>query len=142
MPFTDLMVDLETLGTRPTSVFVQIGLCAFNLVPEPGNNMVSTNIHVNIDSALRGGLTVDGGTIQYWLTEGVEARSEMAQPGGLDLREAMVELVLFVARTFTVSDMIGTRTLERVWGNGPSFDISMLDHASAVTRVTLPWSHR
>lgn len=62
---TNIMLDLETLGTCPGSVILQIGAVRSN------NGLERT---ITIDSCLRAGLTVDGDTIGWWLRQSEAAR--------------------------------------------------------------------
>ena len=64
-PMKDLMVDLETLGTGSDAVIVQIGACYFNRHTAG----IGRTFQVNIDpgSCQDEGLTIDGGTVEFWM---------------------------------------------------------------------------
>ncbi len=135
MRYTDLMIDLETLGNTPGSIFPQIGLCAFNIAPrsDAEDTMATRDIRVSIADALEYGLRVEASTLQYWLTESQAAREEMARPGGVSVINALLNLNSFVHEH--CEDSV------RVWGYGPSFDIALLDSAAQIVGIRLPWPH-
>lgn len=139
MDYTDLMIDLETLGTAPGSIFTQIGLCAFRAEPDAGNLMESRNIFVDMDSALRHGLKVNGSTLRYWLREKDAPRLMMADEVGTSLTSALLGLSSWVQGRFGRPEH--GSSLLRVWGYGPSFDIALLDYAAEITELKLPWEH-
>lgn len=136
--YTDLMIDLETLGTSPGSVIKQIGLCSFDLVPASYVTIASHNIHIDIDSCTAHGMTVDASTIQYWLGESAEARQSMRNPG-MSLPAAMKSLVQWVQEHHENKE---ASSLLRVWAHGTVFDIGMLEFASKKTGIKLPWTYQ
>jgi hypothetical protein len=63
----DLMVDIETLGTQPGSVVVQIGACYFNrYTGEIGDKFLA---NVDIQSCLDVELVVDAGALKFWFDQ-------------------------------------------------------------------------
>ena len=77
--YPDLMIDLETLGTDPNGLIVQIGACYFDRY----NGKVGPTFCKNIDiqSGIDEGFTMTGSTIEWWLTQSPEAqKSIMAEP--------------------------------------------------------------
>lgn len=131
---TDVMIDLETLGTAPGSVITQIGLCAFS--PRDENPTVkSTRIRIDPQSALDIGLKVSWATISWWLVQDYQARQVMASgEGALNIAVALV----------AASNWIKENADERVnvWGNGSSFDITLLEVAYNKCGLPLPWHYR
>jgi len=65
----DVMIDIETLGTRTTSAIVQIGACYFNRENGDIGRVFEMNIKVPRDM-----FTIDYSTIQWWLTQSPEAQ--------------------------------------------------------------------
>ena len=63
--YLDIMIDIETLGTRNDSVITQIGACYFNR--DTGEIGDKCTLNVEINSCLERGLTVTGGSIKFWL---------------------------------------------------------------------------
>ena len=123
----DLMIDLETLGTRVNSPIVAVGACFFDI--KTGEIGRTFDAAIDLSEALRYG-RADGDTIKWWLTQNDAARQKVARgrSNPLKVYPAFVEFV-----TAGGSDV-------RPWGNGASFDISMLEYTiPRVTEKTAPW---
>lgn len=119
-----IMLDLETLGKRPGSVIRAIGAVKF------GGGAIGDSFYRRIDirSAEKLGLKLDGETVLWWLQQDDAARAEMALPG---------EPILDVLREFSV--WIGDTENSDVWGNSTSFDNALLAEAYALAELPLPW---
>lgn len=134
MKFTDIMIDLETLGTAPGSVITQIGMCAFN---PRSDDPATQSVFIRIDpqSALDAGLSVSWATIAWWLLQDQEARVKMAgSEGALELWKALKQM----------NEWIVDKGDERVqvWGNGSGFDITLLEVALAKVGMKPAWHFR
>lgn len=136
--FSDLMIDLETLGTAPGSVITQIGLCAFN--PRGSSSAAVREIqheliHVNPQSCLDLGMTVSWSTIQWWLQQDEAARMTMARPAVFcGLPDALEQLDQFIIRSMAMGFF--------VWGNGSGFDVTLIEVAYRACNRAVPWSYR
>lgn len=72
MNFTDYTLDLETMGvTRQTAAIVSIGAVAFNV---DGDMSEPFCVNVDLEDAMRHGLTVDADTIKWWMRQQLLAR--------------------------------------------------------------------
>ena len=60
----DLMIDIETLGTKYNSVVTQIGAIYF----DRNNGIIDNGIclNISIDDCLKNGLVVDSGALKFW----------------------------------------------------------------------------
>ena len=138
--FTDLSVDLETLGTEPGAVITQIGLAAFNSRPvittrdKSGLEIVGDRIDVDPQSCLDAGMHASWSTISWWLTQDAEARESMARQIGLDIHTALGRVDNFIA------GQMGSHF--KVWGNGATFDISLLNEMYRIDNRKVPWQFR
>lgn len=132
--YTDLMLDLETLGTNPGCVITQIGVCAFDA--KAGiDNAPSKLIHVAPQSALDLGMHVSWGTIAWWLTQNEDARIAMAskQPRW-SLPDALKTLDEWIGHYCSVGF--------RIWGNGSNFDVVLLEDAYRRVKRKPVWDFR
>lgn len=134
MSYTDVSIDLETLGVQPGSVITQIGLCAFD--QRPGNTSTSsTMIRVNAQSCIDLGLKIDWSTVQWWLKQAELPRVGMADQIGVPLRTALMQ----------VGDWFmdhGDHKSMRVWGHGCGFDCTQLEIAYNICKLPVPWDFR
>jgi len=77
-----IMIDLETLGTHPNSVIVQIGAVVFD--PERGAVGYEFSENVDIQSCLDLGLECDGPTLEWWFGRPSDERTFLDQPKSVD----------------------------------------------------------
>lgn len=128
-----LMLDVETLSTATDAAVTQIAVVPFELdgseVSEP-----KLNVRVDPQSCMDAGLRVDWSTVQWWMQQGREAQ-EAALPGpgvGVPLRTAL-ELTEAYFRQFPRDT--------KLWSNGASFDIPILDNAFRACNMQSPWRY-
>ena len=121
MKANHVMIDLETMGITPDSAVVSIGAVIF----DPRINRVTKNTfyteldwedqerHINPD------------TLEWW---GRRAPAAKAALHGLEgLSEALAGLSAWLPRDC------------KVWGNGATFDIGILENAYHQHGIDIPW---
>ena len=111
-----LMIDLETMGTAPDAPILAIGAARF----DPLNGAVTATFYRAIDpaDAFKHGV-VSGETFKWWMKQADEAR--LAVIAGTDtLDNALYEFHQFYRQRCEGAC---------VWGNGATFDISLLERA-------------
>lgn len=124
---THVMIDLETLGTVYHAPVLSIGAIEFN--PNTGELGKKFYARIDIADAVKHG-RASGDTIRWWLSQSDEARQELitARHSATHVFEKFDEYV----RAFG-GDV-------KVWGNGATFDISILEFAfSRVLKKVAPW---
>jgi len=130
--YTDLSIDLETLGTHPDAVITQIGLCPFNA--STGEIGKPIKIAVEPQSCLDLGMTVTWPTIAWWLKQNEKARLGMATQQGVLLQDA-----LRVTSAFIENHMYPGFC---PWGFGATFDVSLMESAYRRCKLEVPWGFR
>ena len=123
----DLSIDLETLGTRPNAPIVAIGAVIFDR--ETGEIGDEFYAPIKLSSALLHG-TVCPHSLKWWFTQSEKAQAVFTSPEAMELRDALLELSMLIVRH---SETI------RPWGNGSTFDISILEHAYDIVGLEAPW---
>lgn len=118
-----IMLDLETMGTASTSAIVAIGAVKFD------NTGILDRFHVTIDlqSCIRHGLTLDGGAINFWLTQSEDARASITGGEQLELSAALTNFAQWAGN------------ITEIWGNGANFDEPILEHAFTKCNYLSPW---
>lgn len=131
MEYTDIMLDLETLGRNSNSVILSIGAVEFNIeTGETGREFYTT---VDIQSCLDAGLKVGGNTLYFWLQQSEAARKAVSEPG------FPIETALKKFENW----MLDCPTEINIWGNGARFDIGILEDAFiACGYQDMPWYFR
>ena len=122
----DVMIDIETLGTLETSAVISIGACEMDLDKcEIGRTFYE---RIDFNSALDR-RTFSPETLMWWMQQSDKARQDVI--GGKTLaKEALHLLSLWLPEKPVV------------WGNGATFDISMLENLYTSKGVPVPWGFR
>jgi DNA polymerase III epsilon subunit-like protein len=135
---TQVMLDLETLGTRAGCVILSIGAVAFSL--EDGA-VATTGFYSVIyrNSCEAVGLLEDPGTLSWWLSQpgGNQILHETRDPERtVGLGEALADFrAWYQARARETG-----QTHLPIWSNGASFDLPILTEAYARCGYTkTPW---
>lgn len=128
----DVMIDLETLGTDTDSVILSIGLCKFSL-DDLLIHENSLELFPSVESQIGHGRFMDFNTIQWWMKQNKEAQERTFQSGRVSVENALHSIAGYI------KDDANTEHV--VWGNGSSFDISMLEHLFKMYNIKVPWRY-
>lgn len=125
-----IMIDIETMGTRPTAPIVSIGAVAFD---DKGIHKKFYRV-VNLESAVAGGGIIEPSTVMWWLTQSEEARVALTD----DIDEPLS--VVLEAFALWITDLPGGPSAVRgVWGNGATFDNVLVAEAYKRLDMLAPW---
>ena len=125
---TDVMVDLETMGTEPGCPIVAIGAVLFNpKTDEIGDTFYSL---IELESCIDAGMKVCADTIKWWFRQSDAVRGQVCNPSldRVDLRTALIDFSVWLP-----SDKC------RIWGNGSDFDNVILEAAYKMNGMNAPW---
>lgn len=125
-----ISIDLETLAARYNAAIISIGAAVINL----DTGVLGETFYREIDftSAMRAG-QVSADTLLWWSQQSDKARRVFSKDNKHALASALDDL-----RSFVMKHKGAT-----VWGNGSSFDITILEHAYDHGAVGLsePWAY-
>ena len=124
------MLDIETLATSPSSVVLTFGAIKFN--PFNADSEMSDGLYfrINVDEQIALGRTVDEGTVVWWGTQNEEVREEaLGEHNRVSLEEFTRALNKFV---------VG---VDRIWAQGPVFDIVILENLYRQLGKPAPWQY-
>lgn len=129
---TDIMIDLETLGTTADAVIVSIGAVRFDINAAPGTPFASADdcFYIVCDRASQADRHISPDTQYWWGRQSPQAQAVFDQPS-TDITLALVGLGAFIC---------ATPGRPNVWSNGADFDLPMLAHAYRQYGVALPWA--
>lgn len=136
--FTHLMVDLETMGNKPGAPIVSVGAVFFD--PASGTTGAEHYQVINLESSMSFGARPDASTILWWLKQSPEARSAIVVDDTVGLVQALEQLLDFIAENAAN----GSKNVQ-LWGNGSSFDCSLLEAAFEMADTPFPiphWNYR
>jgi exodeoxyribonuclease VIII len=123
----DVMLDLETLGTKPGCIVLSVGAVAF------GPDRLGDEFYavLNVEQQEAEGLTRDPATCAWWEKQSKKARRIFSEPQ-IDLGEALTDFSTFCAR-------LGAPSKIRMWGNGSDFDNPILQAVYEAASRKQPW---
>ena len=126
----DIMLDLETLATSPDSVVLTFGAVKFNPFDDRQELDSGLYFRINVDEQITLGRNVDEGTVAWWGTQNEEVREEaLGEHDRVSLEEFTKELNRFV---------VGA---DRIWAQGPVFDIVILENLYRQLQKPAPWPY-
>lgn len=125
------MIDLETLSTDENSVVLSIGAVFFE--KELGHNFY---INLDINRQLKDQRTVNGDTFRWWLGQSEEARKAILDNKPVELISALVAF-----QSFILNNMQSDTSKLKVWGNGSTFDISIMENLFKQYNMAVPWRY-
>jgi hypothetical protein len=130
----NIMLDLETMSSKPDAAIVSIGACTFaddgSITPNDWRN--TFYCVVDAENSQRVGGRVDAGTMKWWMQQTAEARAVFNAPGAMTLVRALLAFERFCTMWPEVC----------VWGNGASFDNVVLRQSYERLNGKAPWSYR
>jgi exodeoxyribonuclease VIII len=115
----NIMIDLETMGLRPTSAIISIGAVAFDQSSIVGR--FYTN--VSLESCKAHGLTTDISTEKWWANQSAEARNAWDRPDAPSLIDGMTSFHRWIQSVESNPSHVIP------WGNGADFDIVLMNNA-------------
>lgn len=124
----DIMLDIETLGTRPECVILTLGAVKFNpfTLDEPGPGLY---LRLDADEQIALGREVQEDTLQWWMTQAEDVREEALGEGSdrVKLDDMYKQLNRF---------LVGANN---IWCQGPAFDMVILENLYRQMGWPTPW---
>jgi hypothetical protein len=133
--YTDLMIDLETLGLTANSVVLSIGAVFFDLEGEDLGPTFYTN--VDRESCVSLGMDVVPQTVAWWSEQSAAARAGLFDPPPVPVVDALKSFYLWASK-----NSFRPNVPLRVWSHGAAFDIPLIRTLAQKTNSLLPWSYK
>ena len=141
MKYDHVMIDLETLGTKPGSVILSIGAVAFN-AEQPETEWTTYNSGPILRrSCYDAGLVEDVNTVAWWRKQ-IDAEH---LAGGVDLYNFFDDTTNSLRSMHIAVALTELRHWfpngASVWSNGANFDGVLLRCAYEAVNVSIPWAY-
>lgn len=138
MPNKHLMIDIETLDTKPGAAITAIGAVWFD--PED-NAWRPTHrgfyVEVLLEDAMKYG-TVSPSTLKFWMKQDDDARRFLTNDTGkVTLQHALQSLDAFIGHQSKHRE----RRDVYVWGNCNKFDLGILEAMYDKLEMAYPWNY-
>ena len=123
----DIMIDIECLGIDPDATILTIAAQQFN--PFGYGCVGERSLYKRLTIESQPGRSIDDGTIKWWSQQPAEAREEALGEGAwrVDIKDALQDLSKLIFHA------------DRLWANGPAYDMTILENAYKQFAMTLPW---
>ena len=125
----DVMLDLETLGTRPGCVILTLGAVKFDpySLREPDSGIY---FRVDVDEQTALGREVQEDTLNWWLNQSEDIREEaLGEQDRVSLTTLYRDLNKF---------LVG---VDNIWAQGPLFDFAILENLYRQCGWPTPWQY-
>ena len=129
---TDVMIDLETLSTKPNAIILTIGAVRFdrNGPQKPIEELDTFYRRIQMQTCIEVGLHHCTETTKWWLSQDTEAKKEaFKMEGRVPLKEMLKEF----------TNWFGTNKNTKIWGHGDDFDCVVLGSAYRKCDMEPPW---
>ena len=126
----DIMIDIETLDTKPTAIITQIGAVRFDRIQ--GTITDEFNMQCNVCLQVDEGRTASNATISFWESHGrPQDWWETTTRHSQSLQDVLRCLSQFIAQ----------QPLGFIWANSPAFDLIILSNGMHDAKINIPWDY-
>lgn len=125
----DLMIDFETLGQDPDTCVISLGACFFDEVS--GQIGPTFYMAFDIDGQLKKGRSITADTLKWWMGQSGGAKKVFNEKAK-SAEEVLQTFAKWVGANNSISKI-------KPWGNGASFDISIIENLFKMYDIKCPW---
>lgn len=123
----DCMIDIETLGTSPDAVILTIGAQTFDPLSQ---GILPQFFYARIDTQDQTNRSIQQDTVEWWAKQSFQSQNEaFGDHDRILLKSALTDLTRLIWRS------------NLIWANGPTFDMTILEHAYKSFGLALPWNY-
>ena len=129
----NVMIDLETLGTKANTYIVTVAAVAF--IPTAGRAAYEFYEKIDVDSYPKtGAFSFDFQTLAWWMNQNAAAKGEAFS--GTPRKN--IEVVLRNLAKW-IRDLSPDPDGVKVWAQGAAFDIAILEYTMSYFGIEIPW---
>lgn len=129
MQYNNIMVDIETLSTKPHAAIISIGAVLFD-----AQTISEKTFYMNISAASNEewGRDISQSTQNWWAKQSAEAKAHLQTPAPKNIGLALIKFSRFIAKHTDPKTV-------KLWGNGSDFDNVILATACRTVGIEAPW---
>lgn len=137
-PHDQLMVDIETMSTRPNATIVSIGACLFSPIGEDTEDSIRAEEDrcfyqvISLESNEQAGRHFQAGTIEWWFKQDEAARTALFENSHI----TNLATALYRFRRWAQDAL---PKVNRIWAKSPDFDCTILASAFGATNDLWPF---
>lgn len=127
----DIMLDLETLDTSPTSVILTFGAVKFDKFSENDpDDSTAIYLRLDMDSQSELGRTINPDTVVWWGNQSKESQEEaFSEENRVSLEDFTTQLNKYI---------VGC---DKIWAQGTTFDIVIIENLYRMLGKPIPWAY-
>jgi len=123
----DLMIDIEGLATGPDTTILTIAAQEFNPLER---DSFGRSFYARVDLESQPDRRIEHGTFEWWASQPAVVRDDaFAEDNRIPLDEALRGLHRLAWHS------------NRIWAQGPTYDMNILEHAYKSYNMALPWKY-
>ena len=126
---TSIMLDIETLATTPDAVVLSFAAVKFNEFNAQETYIDEINVALDVDEQINLGRTVNPETLNWWATQPKEIQEAAFAEDRISIKQFTKLLNKFI---------VGT---DRIWAQGPVFDIAIMENLYRQLSLPIPWQY-
>lgn len=131
----NVMLDLETLGTKPGCKILSIGACTF---ADDASILSDRKTYYAVIDRNTQALLEDPATVNWWYAQDKEAQKELFENvGQIHITQALHEFAMWLTAL-----NLENKYKVRIWGNSASFDLKILEHVYLLYNLPVPWAYK
>lgn len=127
--FPDVMLDIETAGRNRDALVIALGALEFDAYSDASGS--GFEVMFDVEDAQRTGGVIDMSTIKWWLQQEQAIRNRMFN-GLTGVRQGLKDFSMWYKQI----------NPQRVWANGTTFDISIMEDMLLRVGMRHPWHYR
>ena len=123
------MLDIETLDVSPSAVILTIGAQGFDPFSD---KFTDVTYYERLDLESQDRRTIDDSTLEWWGNQAQDVQDEALGDEGqprIPLRDALEKLSKIIWQH------------DRIWANGVTFDMVILENAFKQQGLNMPWKY-
>jgi hypothetical protein len=127
---SEIMIDIETLSTKPNALILTIGAIKFNRNDDLKNIEDLETFYVRIDqnSCKKLNMDISKETLNWWLLQPEKYKYEaLLNKDRINIDEGLKKLSNFLKNS------------NYVWSHSPNFDCVILENAYRTCNLEIPW---
>lgn len=121
----NIMIDLETLDVRPSSVILSVGIVVFDDKKIVEAGYLIPNRQQQIDA----GRTISFDTLKWHLKQGAECQAVFSENDQMTVEECITAIHATIIQYPNA----------KIWSNGANFDAVIMDHLFNMYSVEAPY---
>lgn len=125
----DLMIDFETLAKTPRATVISLGAVFFD--EKTGQLGPTFYMAFEIDEQIKKGREIDADTLKWWMNQSGAAKKVFNEKAK-SAKEVLSLFSQWVLAQNTISKI-------QPWGNGSTFDISIIEDLFRMYDIKCPW---